>query len=68
MSKKIRNGIKMLLNAGFNQTRGGKGSHRRFTYKGKVSVTICGHDGDDLPDWLLKQINNSIQESKMLGE
>ena len=66
MPKKTSYYIKLLLKAGFTPTGGGKGSHRRFTWQGKINATICGHDGDDAPKWMPKQIEDLIKEARKL--
>jgi predicted RNA binding protein YcfA (HicA-like mRNA interferase family) len=64
MPKKTAYYIKLLLKAGFTPTGGCKGSHRRFTWQGKVNATICGHDGDDAPVWLPKHVEDKISEAR----
>lgn len=63
MPRKIRELVRDLLDAGFYEIRGGKGSHRKFThdtYPG--AVTLSGHSGDDAKAYQEKQVKQAIEE------
>jgi len=64
MSRKIRDLIKDLEDAGF-VNRGGKGSHRKFVHS-KVTkpITISGNLGDDARPYQEKAGKLAIEESK----
>jgi len=64
MSRKIRDLIKDLEDAGF-VNRGGKGSHRNFVHS-KVTkpITISGNLGDDARPYQEKAGKLAIEESK----
>ncbi|MBT6659829.1 MAG: type II toxin-antitoxin system HicA family toxin [Verrucomicrobia bacterium] len=49
MPKKVMDGIRDLLDAGFYETeKGGKESHRKFTHRHySETVTISGREGHD---------------------
>lgn len=50
-----------LEKAGF-LNRGGKGSHRNYTYQNKVRVTISGKLGDDAKKYQEKAVKKAIEE------
>ena len=66
MSKKIRELIQYLVEAGFYEIKGaGKGSHRKYThalYPG--AVTISGKSGEDSKRYQEKQVRQAIEEVK----
>lgn len=65
MPRKIRELVKDLLSAGFEQTEGGKGSHRKFVHeKFPGAVTLSGRDGDDAKHYQEKQVMHAIEEVK----
>ena len=66
MPKKIRNLIKMLKDAGFEEIKGGgKGAHRKFTHQGfPGAVTISGKSGDDAKLYQSKQVEQAIERIK----
>ena len=69
MPPKISQLVKMLLDAGFTYVGGrGKDSHRRFYHEGLSPVTICRHDGDDAPPYLVKQVKTAVNAAKGAGE
>lgn len=69
MTYKVRQLVKMLLTAGFTcGPARGKGSHRRFYHAGVSPVTICHHDNDDAPSYLVKQVMNAVKAVKGAGE
>lgn len=62
MATKIRNLVASLMSQGFELTKFGKGSHRRFKHHPTgVSVTIPGKDGDDAKSYLEKQVRQAIE-------
>ncbi len=63
MSKKIRQLIKELEQAGFIN-RGGKGSHRNFIHPKGVVLTIFGKLGDDVKNYQEKEVVKKIKESQ----
>ena len=68
MRYKIRQLIGALLEAGYacNSQRG-KGSHRRFYHPKGKTITICHHDNDDAPPYLVKQVTKAIEAVKGEG-
>lgn len=60
--------VKKLRKAGFTMVskQRGKGSHRRFYHpkQGVPPITICRHDGDDAPAYLVKQVRNAMEAAK----
>lgn len=69
MTYKVRQLVKMLLSAGFTcGPNRGKGSHRRFYHIGVLPVTICHHDNDDAPAYLVKQVMQAIDAAKGAGD
>lgn len=65
MPRKVRQLIKDLKKAGFNESMGGKGSHRKFTHE-KVAgfALIAGKSGDDAKPYQEKHVAEKIEESK----
>jgi predicted RNA binding protein YcfA (HicA-like mRNA interferase family) len=64
MPPKIRELIKELEKAGFNN-RGGKGSHKKFVHTRVCKpVILSGHPGDDALDYQIKSVQRAIEESK----
>ena len=64
MPPRIRDLIRMLEDAGF-ENRGGKGSHRNFVHpKLKRPVTLSGGEGDDALRYQEKQVRIAVKESK----
>jgi predicted RNA binding protein YcfA (HicA-like mRNA interferase family) len=62
MPRKIRELVRDLVKAGFEE-RSGKGSHRNYSHPlvAKV-VTIAGRDGDDARRHLEKTVQEAINE------
>jgi predicted RNA binding protein YcfA (HicA-like mRNA interferase family) len=63
MPRKVRELVRDLLDAGFYEISGGKGSHRKFThgeYAG--AVTLSGSPGDDAKPYQEKQVRRAIEE------
>ena len=60
MPPKIRELISQLQSAGF-ENRGGKGSHRNFTYKG-IRITVSGKIGDDAKPYQIKAVKRALSE------
>jgi len=60
--QKIRNLIKILKDAGFEETRGGgKGAHRKFIHQNfPGAVTISGKTSDDAKPYQSKQVKQAI--------
>ncbi len=63
MPRKIRELIRELEQMRFIN-RGGKGSHRNFTHKSGVRITISGNLGDDAKTYQEREVKKKIQESK----
>ena len=61
MPPKIRELIKQLQRVGFDN-RGGKGSHRNFTHKKGVKITISGKTGDDAKPYQVKAVKKAVSE------
>lgn len=63
MPRKLRQLVTDLERAGFQQMKGGKGSHRKFRHdhlRGKVM--LCGADGDDAKHYQEQQVRNAISK------
>jgi predicted RNA binding protein YcfA (HicA-like mRNA interferase family) len=63
MPRKIRELVRDLLDAGFSQISGGKGSHRKFMhsqYPG--AVTLSGGSGDDAKPYQEKHVRQAVEE------
>ena len=64
MPKKIRELIKILEKAGF-ENRGGKGSHRNFTHPKLIKpITISGKFGDDAKRYQEKAVEEAVKGVK----
>lgn len=63
MPRKVRELIKELRDAGFDQVPGGgKGSHRKFTHERYPgAVTLSGRDGDDAKKYQEKHVQRAIE-------
>ena len=61
MPPKIKKLISQLESIGF-ENRGGKGSHRNFTHKDGVKITISGKIGDDAKPYQVKAVKKAINE------
>lgn len=65
MPKTIRQLRKDLLKAGFDQIKGGKGSHRKFVHEQVSAIMILsGQEGDDAKPYQEKQVEKFIKDSK----
>jgi predicted RNA binding protein YcfA (HicA-like mRNA interferase family) len=66
MSRKIKELIQDLKNAGFYEIPGGgKGSHRKFTHANYAgAVTLSGKSGDDAKPYQEKQVKRAIETVK----
>ena len=65
MPRKIRELIKDLKSAGFQEISGGKGSHRKYVHaKYAGAVTVSGKSGDDAKQYQEKQIGQAIESLK----
>ncbi len=64
MPPKVRELIRSLKQAGFDD-RGGKGSHRNFVHP-KVSkpVTISGKLGEDAKKYQIRAVEKAVQEAE----
>lgn len=64
MPPKIRELIKSLKQAGF-EDRGGKGSHRNFVHPNMSKpVTISGKLGEDAKKYQIRAVEIAVQEVK----
>lgn len=64
MPPKVRELIKSLKQAGF-EDRGGMGSHRNFVHPNvSKPVTISGKLGDDAKNYQIRAVEKAIQEAK----
>lgn len=70
MAIKTRELVALLKSRGFELTKNGKGSHRRFKHRATgVSVTIAGKDGDDAKIYLERHVRKAIEDvATRLGE
>ena len=69
MATRIRDIVAELIRNGFEQTKHGKGSHRRYKHRESgISATIPGKDGDDAKPYLIKQIREKISKATAVGE
>ncbi|OVE73500.1 hypothetical protein BVX94_03725 [bacterium B17] len=62
MSKKIRELISELKKAGFVD-RGGKGSHRNFSHRRGVKITLSGNSSHDAKRYQERAVERAIRES-----
>ncbi len=63
MPRKVRELVRDLLNADFQETGGGKGSHRKFTHAQYAgAVTLSGNPGDDAKPYQERQVKRAIEE------
>ena len=64
MPRKIRELIKDLRSAGFEEIPGGgKGSHRKFVHQRYAgAVTLSGQTGDDAKPYQESQVRQAIDE------
>lgn len=62
MPPKIRELISQLQTAGF-ENRGGKGSHRNFTHKNGIRITVSGKTGDDAKQYQIKAVKKAVNEA-----
>ena len=64
MPRKIRELVKDLKDAGFEEVSGGgKGSHRKYTHPNyQGAVTLSGKDRDDAKAYQEKQVKRAIEE------
>lgn len=66
MPRKIRQLIKELKKAGFEQVSGaGKGSHRKFVQdRFPGAVTLSGKEGTDAKQYQEREVKNAIEKIK----
>lgn len=65
MPRKVRELIADLKKAGFRETSGGKGSHRKFLHSAYAgAVTISGQMGDDAKHYQERQVLAAIEVVK----
>ena len=63
MPRKVRELVRDLLDAGFVETGGGKGSHRKFVHeKYPGAVTLSGSSGDDAKPYQERQVRQALEE------
>lgn len=63
MPRKVRELIRDLRRAGFDEIAGGKGSHRKFVHLGYAgAVTLSGQAGDDAKPYQEKQVRTALEE------
>ena len=63
MARKIKQLIKELEKAGFNN-RGGKENHRNFIHPKRIVITISGKLGSDAKYYQEKEVEIKIKRSK----
>jgi predicted RNA binding protein YcfA (HicA-like mRNA interferase family) len=59
MPRKVRQLVAELTRAGFTD-RGGKGSHRNFTHRKGVRVTLSGGSGDDAKHYQERDVRRAL--------
>ena len=66
MPRKIRELIRDLVSAGFQELPGGgKGSHRKFLHEQYPgAVTLSGRTGDDAKPYQERHVKQAIEESR----
>lgn len=65
MPRKVRDLIRDLLQAGFREIPGGKGSHRKFTHvRYAGAVTVSGRAGNDVHHYQEKQVKRAIEQTQ----
>ncbi len=65
MPRKVRELVRDLLDAGFREISGGKGSHRKFTHdRYPGAVTLSGGSGDDAKPYQEKHVRQAVEEAK----
>jgi predicted RNA binding protein YcfA (HicA-like mRNA interferase family) len=65
MPRKIRELMRDLLDAGFYEIPGGKGSHRKLAHaRYPGAVTLSGKPGDDAKAYQERQVRRAIEEVK----
>ena len=63
MPKKVRELIQDLEAAGFQEVKGGKGSHRKYVHPSYLgAVTLSGKLGDDAKHYQEKQVRRATEE------
>jgi predicted RNA binding protein YcfA (HicA-like mRNA interferase family) len=63
MPRKVRELVRDLLDAGFYEITGGKGSHRKLTHvRYAGAVTLSGHLGDDAKPYQESHVRRAIEE------
>ncbi|MDD1414427.1 type II toxin-antitoxin system HicA family toxin [Dolichospermum sp. ST_con] len=70
MPRKIRELKAQIIRSGFGYLpKRGKGSHERWRHPLlRKTLTIPGKDGDDVPQYLEKQLTKLLAELEQLGE
>jgi predicted RNA binding protein YcfA (HicA-like mRNA interferase family) len=64
MPRKIRELVKDLTKAGWYQTKGGKGDHRKFAHpRVRRKVMLDGRMGDDAKAYQEKDVRNAVKEA-----
>jgi len=59
----VRELVRDLLEAGFYEISGGKGSHRKLTHvRYSGAVTLSGKPGDDVKPYQERQVRLAIEE------
>jgi predicted RNA binding protein YcfA (HicA-like mRNA interferase family) len=61
MPPKIRELIRQLQSAGF-ENRGGKGSHRNFTHKKGIRITVSVKTGGEAKPYQIKAVKIAVSE------
>jgi predicted RNA binding protein YcfA (HicA-like mRNA interferase family) len=63
MARKIRELLRDLKGAGFQEISGGKGSHRKLVHpRYRGAVTLSGKLSDDAKPYQEKQVRRAIEE------
>jgi predicted RNA binding protein YcfA (HicA-like mRNA interferase family) len=68
MPRKVRQFKKQLKDLGFDW-RSGKGSHQIWNHPLLINpIVIARKDGDDVPDYLERDLKDAIKELKEIGD
>ncbi|HJF18820.1 MAG TPA: type II toxin-antitoxin system HicA family toxin [Enterococcus columbae] len=61
MPMTVREAVRLLLEAGFVEVKGGKGSHRKFEKAGCRPVIITSHD-KEISQVVERTVRNAVEQ------